>query len=110
MPNHSRSVHLPTPSSLSILLIHLQELISFPPIRLPPDIRAALMTQATDSISLPESHPNPSLQYQYYSDDYTGSPQGLGIVSTPKNGNTRSNGSPQKMRIPMERRSVYPPF
>ncbi|PIL23646.1 hypothetical protein GSI_14959 [Ganoderma sinense ZZ0214-1] len=80
------------------------ELISFPPIRLPPDIRAALMTQATEALSLPESHPNPSLQYQYYQDDYTGSPTGIGIVSTPKNGNGRSNGNAQKMRIPMERR------
>lgn len=85
-----------------------EELISFPPIRLPPHIRAALMTQATESLSLPESHPNPSLQYQYYSDDYTGAPHptGLGIVSTPKNGNSRTstNGNAQKMRIPMERR------
>lgn len=99
--------------SASISLIHLpQELISFPPIRLPPDIRAALMTQATESLSLPESHPNPSLQYQYYSDDYTSAPPptGIGIVSTPKNGNGRSNGNAQKMRIPMERRSVPSPL
>ncbi|KAI1785239.1 alpha-ketoacid dehydrogenase kinase [Ganoderma leucocontextum] len=81
-----------------------EELISFPPIRLPPHIRAALMTPSNDSLSLPESRPNPSLQYQYYSDDYTGSTTGLGIVSTPKNGNARSNGNAQKMRIPMERR------
>ena len=63
------------------------------------------MTQATESLSLPESHPNPSLQYQYYQDDYPAAPpSGLGIVSTPKNGNGRSNGNSQKMRIPMERR------
>ncbi|TFK87129.1 alpha-ketoacid dehydrogenase kinase N-terminal domain-containing protein [Polyporus arcularius HHB13444] len=83
-----------------------EELISFPPIRLPPEIRAALMAPPVDPVALPESHPNPSLQYQYYSDDYGGvpPPAGLGIVSTPKNGNGRSNGNSQKMRIPMERR------
>ncbi|KAI0739225.1 alpha-ketoacid dehydrogenase kinase [Daedaleopsis nitida] len=84
-----------------------EELISFPPIRLPPDIRAALMAPPTDPVALPESHPNPSLQYQYYSDDYGGPNNGLGIVSTPKNGknaNGRSSGNSQKMRIPMERR------
>ena len=63
------------------------------------------MAPPTDPVALPESHPNPSLQYQYYSDDYGGvPPTGLGIVSTPKNGNGRSNGNSQKMRIPMERR------
>ncbi|TBU25547.1 alpha-ketoacid dehydrogenase kinase [Dichomitus squalens] len=83
-----------------------EELISFPPIRLPPAIRAALMAPPIDPVSLPESHPNPSFHYQYYSDDYTtGSDHPLGIVSTPKNGNGRSaNGNGQKMRIPMERR------
>ena len=65
------------------------------------------MAPPTDPVSLPESHPNPSLQYQYYSDDYGGANTGLGVVSTPKNGkngNGRSNGNSQKMRIPMERR------
>ena len=62
------------------------------------------MAPPTEPVSLPESHPNPSLQYQYYSDDYS-SPSSLGIVSTPKNGASRnSNGNGQKMRIPMERR------
>ncbi|KAI0324934.1 alpha-ketoacid dehydrogenase kinase N-terminal domain-containing protein [Cubamyces sp. BRFM 1775] len=87
-----------------------EELISFPPIRLPADIRAALLNPPTDPVSLPESFPNPSLSYQYYSDDYGTPPQSpLGIVSTPKNGkngngNGNGNGGGQKMRIPMERR------
>ena len=64
------------------------------------------MTPPTDPVSLPESHPNPSFQYQYYSDDFTSNADnGIGIVSTPKNGNARgTNGNGQKMRIPMERR------
>ena len=108
MPSPSRCASSLPPLAPRTLLIPLQELISFPPIRLPSHIRAALMAPPTDPVSLPESHPNPSLQYQYYSDDYAGGANsGLGIVSTPKNGknsNGRSNGNNQKMRIPMERR------
>ncbi|OSC97374.1 alpha-ketoacid dehydrogenase kinase N-terminal domain-containing protein [Trametes coccinea BRFM310] len=93
-----------------------EELIHFPPIRLPPDIRAAMLAPPTDPVALPESHPNPSLNFQYYSDDYGAPQSGLGIVSTPKNGkhakhghgngngNGNGSGSGQKMRIPMERR------
>ena len=61
------------------------------------------MAPPQDPVALPESHPNPSLQYQYYNDDYAG-PSSIGIVSTPKNGSPRSSGNGQKMRIPMERR------
>ena len=62
------------------------------------------MAPPADPVAHPESHPNPSLQYQYYSDDYAGPSAPMGIVSTPKNGSARSSGNGQKLRIPMERR------
>ncbi|KAK7014975.1 protein-serine/threonine kinase [Favolaschia claudopus] len=65
-----------------------EELISFPPITLPPDIRQALMMRS-DEVALPESIPNPSL---------------TGAVF--KNGNSANgNGfNKLKLRVPMERR------
>lgn len=108
MPSHSR--YAPVRASLRLSFTDSsQELIHFPPIRLPADIRAALLAPPVDPVSLPEAFPNPSLHYQYYSDDYGTQQTGLGIVSTPKNGkgangNEKGGGNGQKMRIPMERR------
>ncbi|KAJ7217651.1 mitochondrial branched-chain alpha-ketoacid dehydrogenase kinase-domain-containing protein [Mycena haematopus] len=65
-----------------------EELISFPPITLPPDIRQALMMRS-DETALPESIPNPSMQ---------------GIGFTPGNGANGTGFNKLKLRVPMERR------
>ncbi|KAJ7712884.1 mitochondrial branched-chain alpha-ketoacid dehydrogenase kinase-domain-containing protein [Mycena metata] len=68
-----------------------EELINFPAITLPPDIRQALMTPRSDEVALPESTPNPSLK---------------GVGFTNGNGaNSNGNGfNKLKLRVPMERR------
>jgi pyruvate dehydrogenase kinase 2/3/4 len=68
----------------------LQELISFPAITLPPDIRQALMTRSED-VTLPESTPNPSL---------------AGAAFTNVNGANGNGFNKLKLRVPMERRCV----
>ncbi|KAL0959514.1 hypothetical protein HGRIS_011224 [Hohenbuehelia grisea] len=77
-----------------------EELISFPPIRLPPDIRQALMVSRADEQQqqLPESLPNPSLAH--FADDYASGP--LSSQGTPLNGGNGYNKL--KLRVPMERR------
>ncbi|KAJ7634436.1 mitochondrial branched-chain alpha-ketoacid dehydrogenase kinase-domain-containing protein [Roridomyces roridus] len=62
-----------------------EELITFPPISLPPNIRQALITPRTDENPLPESTPNPSLPY----------------ANVGGNGNGFNK---LKLRVPMERR------
>ena len=77
--------------------VNLQELITFPPIALPPDIRQALMVPRSDDIALPESKPNPSFtKFADGSTQYT-------------HGYCNSNGNgfnKLKLRVPMERRFV----
>jgi len=72
-----------------------EELISFPPINLPPEIRRALMVAPrTVEHALPESKPNPSLLHHH--DDYAS-----------HSGNANGSGntySKLKLRVPMERR------
>ncbi|KAF5375680.1 hypothetical protein D9615_009417 [Tricholomella constricta] len=68
-----------------------EELISFPPITLPPDIRQALMTPRNDNV-LPESTPNPSIKHL-----------DKDAVPYPSSGNGFNK---LKLRVPMERRSV----
>jgi pyruvate dehydrogenase kinase 2/3/4 len=68
-----------------------QELITFPSITLPPDIRQALMTPRSDEITLPESIPNPSLK---------------GAAFTSGNGANGNGFNKLKLRVPMERRCV----
>ncbi|KAF9455973.1 mitochondrial pyruvate dehydrogenase [Collybia nuda] len=71
-----------------------EELINFPSIQLPPEIRRALMVPRTE-LSLPESIPNPSLMEDQL--------HGNGTVSG--NGNGNGNGfNKLKLRVPMERR------
>ncbi|KAJ7792490.1 mitochondrial branched-chain alpha-ketoacid dehydrogenase kinase-domain-containing protein [Mycena olivaceomarginata] len=65
-----------------------EELISFPAITLPPDIRQALMTRSED-VTLPESTPNPSL---------------AGAAFTNANGANGNGFNKLKLRVPMERR------
>ncbi|KAJ7918564.1 mitochondrial pyruvate dehydrogenase [Mycena leptocephala] len=65
------------------------ELITFPSITLPPDIRQALMTSRSDEITLPESIPNPSLK---------------GAAFTSGNGANGNGFNKLKLRVPMERR------
>ncbi|KAG5643108.1 hypothetical protein DXG03_001572 [Asterophora parasitica] len=76
-----------------------EELINFPPITLPPDIRAALMAPRSDNI-LPESTPNPSLKH--LDPDTHGYPS---ASSSSSNGHGGFNKL--KLRVPMERRSVH---
>ncbi|KAI0915871.1 hypothetical protein AcV5_003357 [Taiwanofungus camphoratus] len=78
-----------------------EELISFPPPKLPAHTREALMAPS-DPVSLPESTTNPSLPY--FSDDY-GSPVGSALYAAPslRKGDDEGNNR-QKKRIPMERR------
>ncbi|KAF8237489.1 mitochondrial pyruvate dehydrogenase [Tricholoma matsutake] len=65
-----------------------EELISFPPIVLPPAIRQALVIPRAEN-SLPESTPNPSLRH----------------FDDPSHGNPNGNGfNKLKLRVPMERR------
>ncbi|KAF7315998.1 Protein-serine/threonine kinase [Mycena indigotica] len=68
-----------------------EELISFPPIVLPPDIRQALIAPRADELVLPESTPNPSL------DD-------SGYAYLHGHGNGNGNGNKLKLRVPMEKR------
>ncbi|KAF7351467.1 Protein-serine/threonine kinase [Mycena sanguinolenta] len=65
-----------------------EELISFPAITLPPDIRQALMTRS-DENTLPESIPNPSMK---------------GVGFTNGNGANGNGFNKLKLRVPMERR------
>ncbi|CAL1699837.1 unnamed protein product [Somion occarium] len=88
-----------------------EELIAFPPIRLPPHIRQALMTPPPDYHQLPESIPNPSLVYtgdDYPALDLTGSlSKYTNGFNNNNNSNSNNNGNANthhKMRIPMERR------
>ncbi|KAF8645748.1 hypothetical protein AX16_007615 [Volvariella volvacea WC 439] len=77
------------------------ELIHFPSVQLPPDIRQALLTSRNDEPALPESIPNPSLRGGDYSDL-----GGLG-GALDGNGNAGENGNGYnklKLRVPMERR------
>ncbi|KAJ2936495.1 hypothetical protein H1R20_g599, partial [Candolleomyces eurysporus] len=68
-----------------------EELIDFPTIHLPPNIRQALMNSKNDEYHhLPESKPNPSLGEAF---------------SSPPNANNGVNGyNKLKLRVPMERR------
>lgn len=103
-----------TSSRLLISLRHLthhhschQELISFPTISLPRHIRQALLVPPPDYHQLPESTPNPSLEYM--SEDYA--VMSNSFMYTPQknsNGNSNGSGQSQKMRIPMERRYARP--
>ncbi|KAH0578279.1 hypothetical protein H2248_003902 [Termitomyces sp. 'cryptogamus'] len=81
-----------------------EELINFPPIVLPPDVRQALMAPRAET-SLPESTPNPSLRHldpdhdalSHHSHD------------SPSSHYFSSNGpgfNRLRLRVPMERRSV----
>ncbi|KAH9478805.1 [Pyruvate dehydrogenase (acetyl-transferring)] kinase, mitochondrial [Psilocybe cubensis] len=70
-----------------------EELITFPPIVLPPSIRQALMITRPDEIHLPESKPN------LFNDPYSNPYQ------SHVNGNGNGNGfNKLKLRVPMERR------
>ncbi|KIK02899.1 hypothetical protein K443DRAFT_677250 [Laccaria amethystina LaAM-08-1] len=74
-----------------------EELITFPPIALPPDIRQALMVPRSDDLVLPESKPNPSfIKYADGSTQYT-----HGHCNSNANGNGFNK---LKLRVPMERR------
>jgi len=69
-----------------------EELITFPPIVLPPNVRQALMMSRPDDIALPESKPNPN-------DPYTNA------NNLPSGGHSQGNGfNKLKLRVPMERR------
>ena len=73
-----------------------QELISFPPVVLPPDIRQALMVPRPEN-SLPESTPN--LALRHFNDP------ALHASNAPSNGFNKL-----KLRVPMERRCPPSPF
>ncbi|TFK17391.1 alpha-ketoacid dehydrogenase kinase [Coprinopsis marcescibilis] len=64
------------------------ELINFPHIHLPADIRQALMTPRSEELALPESKPNPSISYP---DTNAGQANGNGFNKL-------------RLRVPMERR------
>ncbi|KAJ7436536.1 mitochondrial pyruvate dehydrogenase [Mycena latifolia] len=66
-----------------------EELINFPAITLPPNIRQALITPRSDELALPESKPNPSMQ---------------GAGYTNGNGANGNGFNKLKLRVPMERR------
>ncbi|KAF5309645.1 hypothetical protein D9611_014036 [Ephemerocybe angulata] len=68
-----------------------EELIHFPPIQLPSNIRQVLVGHKNDEITFPESKPNPSL-----GDAFTAPQSNVG------NGNGFNK---LKLRVPMERRS-----
>lgn len=74
----------------------MQELINFPPIQLPQNIRKQLVGHRNDEITFPESKPNPSLGNAF---------------TAPQQQNTgNGNGfNKLKLRVPMERRSVRSP-
>jgi len=85
------------PGSRSVSLIyHEQELITFPPIVIPPNVRQALMVSRPDDIALPESKPNPNDPYTHTNNLGNGGPP---------HGNGFNN---LKLRVPMERRCVCP--
>ncbi|KAF8068584.1 mitochondrial pyruvate dehydrogenase [Lyophyllum atratum] len=71
-----------------------EELINFPPITLPADIRQALMTPRSEHI-LPESTPNPSLKHL--------DPDHMSLAHIQQPGKCYNK---LKLRVPMERRSV----
>ncbi|KAF7319189.1 Protein-serine/threonine kinase [Mycena chlorophos] len=66
-----------------------EELISFPPVVLPAEIRQQLLTPRSEELTFPESTPNPSLENGRYQLN---------------GGNGNGNGNKLKMRVPMERR------
>jgi hypothetical protein len=70
----------------------IQELISFPPIVLPPEIRQALMVPRAEN-ALPESTPNLALRH----------------LPNPPHGSHGIGFNKLKLRVPMERRSALPP-
>ncbi|KAG6914645.1 hypothetical protein DXG01_016131 [Tephrocybe rancida] len=83
-----------------------EELVDFPPITLPPDIRQALMSPRTNN-SLPESTPNPSLRHlEPDSDGHTSFSHLYGATTNAlTNGNGNGNGfNKLKLRVPMDRR------
>ncbi|KIM37163.1 hypothetical protein M413DRAFT_448673 [Hebeloma cylindrosporum] len=69
-----------------------EELITFPPIVLPLNVRQALMMSRPDDIALPESKPNPNDLYTHTNNLGNGAPL---------HGNGFNN---LKLRVPMERR------
>jgi len=80
-----------------------EELVTFPGITLPAQLRESLLVPPPDQTQLPESTPNPSLSYM--ADDYSVpvmTPTSFSFNKNASNGN--GNGGGQKMRIPMERR------
>ncbi|KAG6811522.1 hypothetical protein H0H92_007035 [Tricholoma furcatifolium] len=84
-----------------------EELINFPPVVLPPDIRQALL--APSDHPLPESTPNPSLRHLDPDPDAHSSFSHLYGSNGNSNLNLNSNGfNKLKLRVPMERRSVRP--
>ena len=76
-----------------------QELITFPPIVVPPNIRQALMMSRPDDIALPESKPNPNDPYTHTNNLGNGGPH---------HGNAGNGFNKLKLRVPMERRCVHP--
>ncbi|PPQ94320.1 hypothetical protein CVT25_004775 [Psilocybe cyanescens] len=79
------------PHNLSAMPSIKKELITFPPIVLPANIRKALMITRPDELHLPESKPN--LFNDPYSSQYQSSANGNG-----------SGFNKLKLRVPMERR------
>ncbi|KAF8998341.1 alpha-ketoacid dehydrogenase kinase [Hymenopellis radicata] len=85
-----------------------EELITFPPINLPPDVRRALNGTASDGL-LPEPTPNPSLAQMV--EDYANNPHLHASYHHTTHPPTKSgNGfNKLKLRVPMERRYFSPP-
>ncbi|KAG6915030.1 hypothetical protein DXG01_013821 [Tephrocybe rancida] len=79
-----------------------EELINFPPVVLPPDVRQALITPRTNYV-LPESTPNPSLRHLDPDSDEHSHVYGYPLNGSLSNGNGFNK---LKLRVPMERRSV----
>lgn len=103
--SHWYMVIPPTPSQPN----NGQELITFPQIVLPQDIRRALIGTRDDKLSsLPEPVPNPSLAQLV--EDYANNPHlhtsyhGGSQGKTNLNGNGGNGFNKLKLRVPMERR------
>ena len=80
------------PQAMHLSMTSQQELITFPPIVLPPSIRQALMVSRSDDIIFPESKPNPSQSR---------------FVDPNLHTNPNSNSfNKLKLRVPMERRYI----
>ncbi|KAF5365097.1 hypothetical protein D9758_011005 [Tetrapyrgos nigripes] len=110
----------------------MRELIKFPPVPpLPPDIRKALIgsrssSHSEDPYSLPESTPNPSLEYMQLTNDYANNNfplldgSGGAFNGNPSssyqqqhqqsngNGNGNNPFTKLKLRLPLERRYYSP--